>query len=26
LKPHSRSVVDLDKLKFEPPIGHPITQ
>ena len=26
LKPHSRSIVDLDKLKFEPPIGHPITQ
>ncbi|KAF3390380.1 Carbon catabolite-derepressing protein kinase [Penicillium rolfsii] len=26
LKPHSRSVVDLDKLRFEPPIGHPITQ
>ncbi|KAJ5153440.1 Sucrose non-fermenting protein kinase 1 [Penicillium canariense] len=26
LKPHARSVVDLDKLKFEPPIGHPITQ
>ncbi|KAJ5594040.1 uncharacterized protein N7459_000248 [Penicillium hispanicum] len=25
LKPHSRSVVDLDKLKLEPPIGHPIT-
>ncbi|KAF7712926.1 Protein kinase, UBA domain-containing protein [Penicillium ucsense] len=26
LKPHSRSIVDLEKLKFEPPIGHPITQ
>jgi carbon catabolite-derepressing protein kinase len=24
LKPHSRSVVDLDKLRFEPPIGQPI--
>lgn len=26
LKPHSRSVVDLDKLRLEPPIGHPISQ
>lgn len=26
LKPHSRSVVDLDKLRLEPPIGQPITQ
>lgn len=26
LKPHSRSVVDLDKLRLEPPIGHPIAQ
>lgn len=26
LKPHSRSVVDLDKLRFEPPMGHPIAQ
>lgn len=26
LKPHSRSIVDLDKLRFEPPIGIPITQ
>ncbi|KAJ5692672.1 Sucrose non-fermenting protein kinase 1 [Penicillium macrosclerotiorum] len=26
LKPHARSVVDLDKLRFEPPIGLPITQ
>ncbi|KAJ5753926.1 uncharacterized protein N7511_008079 [Penicillium nucicola] len=24
LKPHSRSVVDLDKLRFEPPIGQPL--
>lgn len=26
LKPHARSVVDLDKLRLEPPIGHPISQ
>jgi len=26
LKPHSRSVVDLDKLRFEPPIGHATSQ
>lgn len=26
LKPHSRSVVDLDKLRLEPPMGHPISQ
>jgi carbon catabolite-derepressing protein kinase len=26
LKPHSRSIVDLEKLRLEPPIGHPITQ
>lgn len=26
LKPHSRSVVDLDKLRLEPPIGHPVSQ
>ncbi|KAJ5555373.1 hypothetical protein N7535_007808 [Penicillium sp. DV-2018c] len=24
LKPHARSVVDLDKLRFEPPIGQPL--
>lgn len=26
LKPHSRSIVDLDKLRLEPPMGHPISQ
>lgn len=26
LKPHARSVVDLDKLRLEPPIGQPISQ
>lgn len=26
LKPHSRSIVDLEKLRLEPPIGHPIAQ
>lgn len=24
LKPHSRSVIDLDKLRFEPPTGQPL--
>ncbi|KAJ5651812.1 hypothetical protein N7507_009238 [Penicillium longicatenatum] len=26
LKPHARSIIDLDKLRLEPPIGHPISQ
>jgi len=26
LKPHSRSIIDLEKLRLEPPIGQPITQ
>ena len=26
LKPHARSIIDLDKLRLEPPIGHPIAQ
>ena len=25
LKPHARSVIDLEKLRLEPPIGHPIS-
>ncbi|KAJ5917945.1 hypothetical protein N7454_010320 [Penicillium verhagenii] len=26
LKPHARSIIDLDKLRLEPPMGHPIAQ
>ena len=26
LKPHARSIIDLDKLRLEPPIGHPSAQ